>query len=613
MKNLNSILILAILCSTTTVMAQIRKADFLLHDRGLLWETMKDDGTIGAPNPTNPFEYYPSMDWPGGPHSHSLKQDQRSYMVGSGMWIGGKHQDGTLFFTENGPFSHVDEGVFEEIIKIENYIENDGYDPNEAEEIIKADFVTTENIRVQRTSRAWSFNDLNNFIIIEYLLTNQNANNINDVYVGFPYLIRPSYQDFNVHNGWGDDLNRSDEFVDYDNNRRLLYSFDDTPNFSLPTDVGNWWDEAEELRSPGYAGFAFLHIDPASDASEQPSNVFYAQLLNNTNKLTISSTTKDNLYAILNGNDRSLQATNQDHIVPFMLMSCGPYNMAPSGQVRIVVVEAVDGLPIEEVIEISGADVSEAQAKLPEGLGLLQSTVDRAQQLFDNNYQLDGVPPPSPIIEVLPIPSDKSISISWPEVESTWENPISGLADFKEYRIYRSKRSFIGPYERIKVLRPTTSSHVRDNFNEKEGLWVYKDKDISLGLGYYYAVTSVDTSGFESAFTSRNEEAVRSANEPAENALNVIVFPNPFHGKSGFPIAEDANSIVWTNLPATCTIRIYTTSGEIVRKLEHENPNSGEEVWDQLSDSRQKTAPGIYFWTVTSDVGNAKGTLLLIK
>jgi hypothetical protein len=608
MKNLITILTFTIICFASTIIAQIRQAGFEIHDRGMLWETVKDNGTIGAPDPLNQFENFPSMDWPGGPQALPLKQEQRSYMVGSGLWVGGRHQDGTLFFTENGPFSLVDEGTFEEIEKIENYLGSPNYNPNEAEEIINADFVTSENIRLQITSRAWSFNDLNNFIIIEYILTNQNSTNVNDVYVGFPYLIRPSYQDINVHNGWGDDANRSDELVAYDTSRTLLYAFDDTPNFSLPTDVGNYWAEFDELRTPGYAGYAFLHIDPASDGSNQPSNILFAQLLDNTDKLSLNSTSKENLYAILNGSDRSLQATTDDRIVPFMLMSCGPYNLIPSQQIRIVLVEAVDGLPIEVAITGLGA-----QPNLPEGLSFLQSTVDSARNLFDNNYQLDAVPPPAPDIEVIPIPTDKSISISWFEIESSWVNPISGRSNFKEYRIYRSERSFIGPYTRIRILRPTSASHIRDYFDDQENKWVYKDGDIQLGVSYYYTVTSLDSTGEESFFTNRIEEPVRSTNEPAENALNVSVFPNPFYEKSGFPTAGEENSIVWINLPVKCTIRIYTTSGELVRNLEHNNPNSGEEVWDQLNNARQKTAPGIYFWTVSSDVGSAKGTLLLIK
>ncbi|MCK7528631.1 MAG: hypothetical protein MZV64_69295 [Ignavibacteriales bacterium] len=168
--------------------------------------------TIGAPNPTNRFEYYPSMDWPGGPNTMN-KDDQRSYSVGSGMWIGGKRSDGSIFFTENGPFNFVDNGTFEAIVKTDNFLGTPSYNPAEAEQIITAKWKTSENISVERNSRVWSFPLLNNFVICEYTITNQNAAAVTDVYVGFPNLIRPSYQDFVVHNGWGDDFNRTDEFV----------------------------------------------------------------------------------------------------------------------------------------------------------------------------------------------------------------------------------------------------------------------------------------------------------------------------------------------------------------------------------------------------------------
>ena len=590
------------------VNGQIREPEFKIHDRGVLWETMNDDGTIGAPNPTNQYEYYPSMDWPGGPHQLALKEQQRSYMVGAGMWLAGNHQSGTLFFTEHGPFSLSDEGTFEEIRIINNYLEDPEYNPVEAEQMIIAEWTTTENIRVKRTSRVWSFLDLNNFIIMEYVLTNTMTTSVTDFYVGFPYLIRPSYQDLLAHNGWGDDFNRSDELVSYDVDRKLFYCWDDAPNFDLPDDVGNYVEDYNEMRTPGYAGIALLHADPASDGSTQPANVFNAQLLNNSQQFTLNSNSVENLYDILTGVDQSLQANPEDRIVPFMLMSCGPYTIEPSGQIRIVIVEAVDGLPLEEAVK--GLEV---QPDLPEGLEMLQETIDRANDLYQNDYQVVAVPPPPPPIDVIPIPKDQTISISWPDVVEDWENPISGRTNFKEYRIYRSERTYNGPYERIKVLRPTSPSHVRDFYDELTGIWAYKDDEISLGVSYYYSVTSVDSVGEQSFMTNRIVEPVKAANKPAENTLNVKVFPNPFRRKSGFPTPGEENTIVWTNLPPRCKIRIYTTNGELVRTVEHDNPNVGEAVWDQLTDAKQKTAPGIYFWTVDSDVGTAKGTLLLIK
>jgi len=132
-------------------------------------------------------------------------------------------------------------------------------------------------------------------------------------------------------------------------------------------------------------------------------------------------------------------------------------------------------------------------------------------------------------------------------------------------------------------------------------------------VGYYYMVTSMDSAGHESGKTNRNERALVTARLAAENTLNVSVFPNPFRLVSGLPTAGEENSIVFTKLPAECIIRIYTVNGELVRTLEHSDPNRDEEVWDQLTDSRQKTAAGIYLYTVDSDVGTAKGTILLIK
>lgn len=465
--------------------AQIRQAEFEIHDRGMLWETMKDDGTIGAPDPNDPFNFYPSMDWPGGPEILPLKDEQRSYMVAAGMWMGGM-KDGSVFFTENGPFQLVDDGVFEEMEKIDNFIENPGYDHAEAEQRIIARFTTSENIRVERTSRVWSFPDYNNFVIIEYVLTNQSASAVTDFYLGFPYLIRPSYQDLLAHNGWGDDANRSDEVVAYDSSRALLYAYDDTPNLSLPSDVGNYVQDFDELRSPGYAGYSILYADPASDGSAQPSNVLFTQLLDHRLDLTLNSNTAENMYAILNGSDRSMQTDPADRIVPFMLMSCGPYNLGQNEQLRIAVVEAVDGIDLENALE----GIS-AQSDLPKGKGLLEDTIDRARELFTNNYQLPTVPPFTPDIDVLPIPSDQSISISFTPIDDGWVNPITGEANFREYRIYRSSRSFIGPYDRIRVLRPSSASHVLNWFDEDQNLWIYQDTNIQLGVSYFYTVTSL--------------------------------------------------------------------------------------------------------------------------
>jgi len=598
---------------------QLRTPEFKVHDRGNLWETMKDDGTIGAISPTNRYEFYPSMDWPGGPHILTDKDDQRSYMVGAGMWIGWKNSSGSVVFSENGPLSPVNEGQFEPIVEIENFIESTDYDPALPEETIIAEWTTKENIHVKRTSKVWSLPEFNNFIIIDYEVTNNTGSKINDVYIGFPYLIRPSYQDMIVHNGWGDELSREDESVNYDSTRALLYAYDNymADYTQYMWDWGNYWNEAMEIRTPGYAGFALLGADPASDGKEQPANVFWGSLIGNSLKYTLTGMSgPQDLYAILNGSDKSLQADPETHITPIMLMSCGPYTIDPLSSVQITLVEAVDGLPLEDVIDIEDNTeaISAAQAKLSQGLGMLQTVVDNAKELYNDGCRLTAVPPPSPEIEIIPLPSSQRMSITWEPYDASYTDPITEINDFKEYSVYRSDRSFIGPYKKIKrYIRPSRDSDVDRYFNTETGRWQYEDTDIKLGVSYYYAVTATDNDGNESWFTNRNEEAVLAASFPDSTTLNVKVFPNPFREQSGFPARADANSIVWTSLPVKCTIRIYTVAGELVRKLEHDNPNSGEEIWDQLTNARQRTAAGVYFWTVDSDVGTAKGSLILIK
>lgn len=596
-----------ILLTPLLLLAQARKAEFKVHDRGQLWETMKDDGTIGAPDPLNRFEYFPSMDWPGGP-TVMQKDDQRSYMLGAGLWIGGYHQNGGLFLTENGPFMNVDKGTFLPLEKTDNFIENKDFNPNEAEQVIKSHFITTQNIEVIRTSRVWSYPGYSNFILVEYEFINKNSSPVTDMYFGFPYLIRPSYQDFVVHNGWGDDFNRTDDIVKYDPENKLLYSYDDTPNFSLPMDVGNFWDDKNELRTTGYAGFALLNASPAKNNLPQPSVVLYAQLLNNERYLSLTSSTPEAMYKILKGEDKALQAKETDRLSPFMLMAAGPYDVPAGASVKIVLVEAVNGISQEEALKGLSS-----QALLPQGESLLKSTVKQAGMVYQNNYVVKNLPPASPEAQIIPVPEHQSVTVNWEPVDLNWKDPLTDSTDFYEYRLYRSSLSYNGPFELLRSVRPDRSTDKSRFFDTKLNKWTVEDKTISLGAGYYYAVTSVDIYGNESGMTNRNTTQVFAVRTPSSEVSNVKVFPNPFKKVSGFPVSGSENSIVWTNLPAVCKVRIYTSSGELIRTMEHNNSNSGEETWDQLTDARQRTAPGVYFWTVESPVGSTKGTLVIIK
>ena len=273
----------------------------------------------------------------------------------------------------------------------------------------------------------------------------------------------------------------------------------------------------------------------------------------------------------------------------------------------IPLVQAVGGLPLEVALE-----GLEAQDQLPAALDSLQASVDRARALYEAGYAPAAVPPPAPEVELIPLPSSRSVSVSWPTLEETWADPLSG-ARIAEYRVLRSERGYIGPFSRVARVRVGNATDSTRYFDAERGVWQFTDGGVGLGFGYHYAVTALDEDGHESWLTNRNVEPVTVSGSAAPDAMSVSVFPNPFRRTSGFPSTSDANSIVFNNLPARATIRIYTASGELIRVIEHDEPDSGQAVWDQLSTARQRTAPGIYFWTVQAEAGTAQGTIVIIK
>jgi hypothetical protein len=276
--------------------------------------------------------------------------------------------------------------------------------------------------------------------------------------------------------------------------------------------------------------------------------------------------------------------------------------------VKVVLAQAVNGLSISDAV--FGLPM---QALLPAGLDSLKGSIGRARDVYSRNYRLPAFPPPSPDAEYIPLPSSRSMSLTWPPLEDAYANPVTGAHNLRGYRVYRSSRGYIGPYTLMRTINAHNGSDRGRFYDAALGRWKVLDQTISLGVTYFYAVTSFDSLDNESGLTNRNEVGIAATAPPAADASDVRVFPNPFRGVSGFPTVGEESSIVWTNLPGVATVRIFTSSGELVKTIKQESLVSGQVVWDQLSDARQRVAPGIYFWTVESSVGSSRGTLVIIK
>jgi hypothetical protein len=80
----------------------------------------------------------------------------------------------------------------------------------------------------------------------------------------------------------------------------------------------------------------------------------------------------------------------------------------------------------------------------------------------------------------------------------------------------------------------------------------------------------------------------------AKNALNLInIVPNPYYAYSAYEANQLDNRVKITNLPAKCTINIYTISGALVRQFKKDNDISYQD-WDIKNTAGIPVSSGLY-------------------
>jgi hypothetical protein len=111
-------------------------------------------------------------------------------------------------------------------------------------------------------------------------------------------------------------------------------------------------------------------------------------------------------------------------------------------------------------------------------------------------------------------------------------------------------------------------------------------------------------------------------NELAKNQMeDIFVIPNPYIAANAFEAENIYSSgrgpreIQFRNLPAQCTIRIYTVSGERIKTIEHfTSIDDGMETWDLLSKDNLSVSYGVYIYHVEAPgIGEHMGKFAVIK
>ena len=100
-----------------------------------------------------------------------------------------------------------------------------------------------------------------------------------------------------------------------------------------------------------------------------------------------------------------------------------------------------------------------------------------------------------------------------------------------------------------------------------------------------------------------------------ENLDKVTVVPNPYRVSEIWETSIDDHQIQFTNLPSVATIKIFNSSGELIRTIDHTSTTSSAPSiakWDLKNKFNQLSAPGVYFYSITSEIGTKTGKFFII-
>lgn len=415
----------------------------------------------------------------------------------------------------------------------------------------------------------------------------------------------PGARNMFVSYGWDGD---HPDIVEFESGGK---AFDDTgdPRFAIGSG-GSTPLPSGEFVSNAYAGFSALHVDVSttdhSDDPNQPNSI-----AGNLNIYNIWDDDFPGFATVWDWASSGNKETVEDQSgwpddpsaleAEFPFQSFGPYNFKKGETVTIVYAVGANGISRELAIEkglewrdwyrdVAGAtfDDKAKNELLATGKDSLFQTMDRALWAWNNDLNV-GQAPPSPNLNVISGPN--VIELDW----NFTEDP----GDVNHFKIYRKKGEFlVDTYNELNA----EGTHLLWNLIENDipaSQMTYTDDNVVRGEAYHYAVTAVNNGTLESSIYSNRSEIAAYAFEPgATDAKKVRIIPNPYIVQAGdFNFTGDDNKLLFVNLPPYCTLRIYTSTGDLIKTIEHTS-GSGDASWAQVTESNQLIASGVYILQV---------------
>ena len=301
----------------------------------------------------------------------------------------------------------------------------------------------------------------------------------------------------------------------------------------------------------------------------------------------------------------------------------GPYDIPFGGTVDIVVADGVNGLSMKAkydigklykatgatpdesaMLEYNGTSMTKNQWALTAKDSLFQ-TFDRALENYAAGYSIPQPPYP---------PESFAVTSGTDKLTLSWV-PMSGGPDIDGWHVYRAKGAYNFPYVGEALADHGGLGH--ELIAELSGSATsYEDATASRGERYYYFIQAVGNAADNNGGAMTPAGALKSnqhwtqtylpaslKRSPGASLADVRVVPNPYHiGATTDVRFSSKDKLAFLDVPANCTIKIYTQLGELVDIIEHTD-GSGDEYWDQTTSSRQVVASGLYIAHITDNDG----------
>ncbi len=431
----------------------------------------------------------------------------------------------------------------------------------------------------------------------------------------------------------------------------------DWDNIGAPDLNGNG-----RLGSPQFAAIGILHVDnSASDHSDNPAQPAVLGWHASDAVIPLSDQINPNdaalmkrIYAFLSGTPyptAAMGGTNRfwetytagdimKRQSPFLIhndvggtsiwITYGPFDLNPGDSIKIVEVEAVNGLSRKMCEEIGARwlkayknPADQGPFTLPNGattndkdrfkntwvytgMDSILLTLSRAKRNFDSNFQIPQPPLPPRKVEVNS--GGDRITISWSPSESESDPGFVG------YKVYRA------------IAKPDT--FYQEIFQCGKDVHQFDDTSPVRGFAYYYYVVayndgSNNTTGkfnptgplYSSRFYTRTTEPAYLRRPMGRSLSDIRVVPNPYNIKArNLQYGDEKDKIMFLNIPGQCVIKIYTERGDLIQTINHNN-GSGDETWKLVTSSRQVVVSGIYiaYIEVTQDIRDLNTGELLYR